>query len=233
MKFISSFIFCLIVILIGVNVNAAKVNNVDVYYENGKTCAAIEVDGTIRFTHQIEDAKDGKPFRIIVDILSATHNLGAKSFVNLPKSSILKIRSSQYCVKPENVVRVVFDMAHESVYSIDLSGNVVKVSIPDKSTKSFERWSSKKFLAGLKPKKESKQKLTVKKETKKQSKTFAQINNSIEQDRLASLGSKKTKKQTKTTVKIVAKESKQNYGPKFDPKLLAAASSSKIKTEKK
>ena len=233
MKFISSFIFCLIVILIGVNVNAAKVNNVDVYYENGKTCAAIEVDGTIRFTHQIEDAKDGKPFRIIVDILSATHNLGAKSFVNLPKSSILKIRSSQYCVKPENVVRVVFDMAHESVYSIDLSGNVIKVSIPDKSTKSFERWSSKKFLAGLKPKKESKQKLAVKKETKKQSKTFAQINNSIEKDRLASLGSNKTKKQTKTTVKIVAKESKQNYGPKFDSKLLADASHSKIKTEKK
>ena len=85
----------------------------------------------------------------------------------------------------------------------------------------------------MKPKKEAKQTLTVKKEEVKKTKSVAQINNSIEKDRLASLGNQKTKKQSKTSVKIVAKESKYNYGPKFDSKLLADASSANIKTEKK
>src|SRR5512140_551051 len=80
---------------------AAQVTNVSLSYQNGVTVARVDVEGTIRFAHQTEIPKDGKPDRMILDVLSAVHALPAKSFDNLPPCQITDIRTSQYSVTPE------------------------------------------------------------------------------------------------------------------------------------
>ena len=68
---------------------ASDVTNVALSSSNGTTVATININhineaDPIRFSHQIEEAKDGKPFRVIVDILTARHRLGANKFLSLP-----------------------------------------------------------------------------------------------------------------------------------------------------
>ena len=94
----------------------------------------------LRFTHQTEEAKDGKPFRVIVDILSATHKLSANNFLSLPDCPIKGIRSSQYTVKPEASVRIVFDMEAEQVYRVESGDSWVKLFFADKAKRTFEWW---------------------------------------------------------------------------------------------
>ncbi len=121
---------------------ASKVTNVQLAYENGESVARIEVSGQIRFTHQTEIPKDGKPDRVIVDVLSATHELGAKVFDNLPNCPVTAIRTSQYSVKPEAVVRLVFDVKKTPVYQVETKGQAIVVHFVDKSATPFPTWSS-------------------------------------------------------------------------------------------
>lgn len=131
---------------------AAKVSNVQLAWENGETVARIEVSGQVRFTHQTEIPKDGKPDRVIVDVLSATHELGAKVFENLPNCPITAIRTSQYSVKPEAVVRLVFDVKKTPVYQVESQGQFIVVHFIDKSAANFPTWSSApKATATAKP----------------------------------------------------------------------------------
>ncbi|MFH1687241.1 MAG: hypothetical protein ABIE70_06920 [bacterium] len=126
---------------------ASDVTNVQLAYKNGQTIATIESTGEARFTHQIEDAKDGKPFRVIVDILSATHGLKSKNFTSVPACIVSGIRSSQFSVYPEKVVRVVFDMDRETVYQIAGQGNRIQVTFPDKNAAAFTEWNSREAVA--------------------------------------------------------------------------------------
>ena len=127
-------ITAVIVCLIAGTVSASKVSDVELFYDNGLTTAKIKVEGTVRFTHQTEVAKDNKPYRVIVDVLSGTHNLGGHKFVSLPNCPVKAIRSSQYAVNPEAIVRIVFDMDAERVYRIDTKENY--------DTLSYELWQS-------------------------------------------------------------------------------------------
>lgn len=120
----------------------AKVTNVSLTYENGSTVADIDVEGVILFSHQTEEAKDGKPFRIIVDVLSATQELGARNFLTLPDCQVQHIRTSQYRVRPEKIVRLVFDMKGETIYRIQSQGKKIRVSFAGKSDRPFAVWSS-------------------------------------------------------------------------------------------
>ncbi len=121
---------------------ASKVTGVNISHDEEFTITQIDVEGDVRFTHQTEVAKDGKPFRIIIDILAATHEMGAKKFVNLPDCKVTGIRSSQYAVDPENVVRVVFDMTGETAYRVDADENSVKIYVFDPDAGQFSTWSS-------------------------------------------------------------------------------------------
>ncbi|MBU2652567.1 MAG: AMIN domain-containing protein, partial [Bacteroidetes bacterium] len=104
-------LICTILLLTaGSSFAAAKVSNVELTWQDGFTVAHVDVQGAVRFSHQTEEAKDGRPFRVIVDILSATHNLGQKTFSDVPTCPVTNIRTSQFAVSPEKVVRLVFDM---------------------------------------------------------------------------------------------------------------------------
>ncbi len=181
--------------------SAARVTGVTINHDEAFTIAITDVEGDVRFTHQTELAKDGKPFRIIVDILSATHEMGAKRFINLPDCKVVGIRSSQYAVDPENIVRVVFDMKAETAYRIDADENSVKLYVYDPDAGQFPVWSSQDAVNGedtsmsiaatVEP--------TVAESTRTETSTapagdpasiIAAINMALDEDRKLSLGSK-------------------------------------------
>ncbi|UCG62118.1 MAG: AMIN domain-containing protein [Candidatus Zixiibacteriota bacterium] len=171
-------------VLLGVgHAMAADVTRVDLSYTDGSTMARINVEGGIRFTHQTEVAKDGKPFRVIVDILSATHKLGANNFTSLPDCPIQSIRTSQFSVKPEAVVRVVFDMEGEQVYRVDSDNQWITLYFADKASRQFANWSTAGTAAPPKPTKPKVASAPV----KKAEKSAAELNKSIKNDHLASL----------------------------------------------
>ncbi len=215
------YIVIALAVVLAASVNASQVKNVELQYKDGFTSAIISIDGPVRFTHQTEDAKDGKPFRVIVDILSATHELGSKNFHELPNCPVQSIRTSQFSVIPEKVVRFVFDMDSERVYRVDSDKNSVSLFFSDKSTQKFTSWSSSNNV--LKKKKPVYAKTAVDKTKKRTtSKTVASLNKSINSDRLSSFESNSSaakkdvsKPQPKVTKKV------EFYGPEIDADLLA------------
>ncbi len=197
-------IYCIIAALILLAASSAlassRVTNIELSFQNGQTVARLDVDGTVRFSHQTEVAKDGKPFRVIIDILKGRHHLGAKKFLSLPHCPVRGIRTSQYAVQPEEVVRVVFDMEKETAYQVESDQNSVIVSFPDKTGRSFAPWSSSVVVAEL-AKKSNQSKVAPKVAAKPvaptaipstQAKTTAELNAAIDKDRLAALGSTDT-----------------------------------------
>ncbi len=134
--------FILMVVAAPIAFSGTSVDGLHLKSINGETVLKIDVGGPFQFTHQIEEAKDGKPYRIIVDIFPAVHNLNQKTFANLPVSIISAVRTSQYSVKPEKIVRVVLDLKNSSIYRIEKSGNFAFIYIPDSENSNFIEWSS-------------------------------------------------------------------------------------------
>lgn len=128
--------------------SAARVTGVTISHDEAFTIASIEVEGDVRYTHQTEIAKDGKPFRIIVDIPMSTHEMDGNKFINLPECKVVGIRSSQYAVDPENIVRVVFDMKAETAYRIDADNKSVKIYVYDADAVHFPVWSTLEVVNG-------------------------------------------------------------------------------------
>ncbi len=178
------------------SVNSSKVTSIELDHIQGFTVANIKVDGSVRFTHQTEIAKDGRPFRIIVDILSATHNLSAKTFENLPDCRITGIRTSQFSVKPEKIVRIVLDMKGESTYRIESRKNSVFLFVHDKDSKSFATWSSDSYkepAPAKKPAVAAKPSSAKDEPDNSSYAKIASINKALDDDRKSSLESKASK----------------------------------------
>jgi len=213
MKKLSTIIIGLLLLAAG-NALASRVTGVNISHVDGFTVAQVDVEGDVRFTHQTEVAKDGKPFRIIIDILAATHEMGAKVFENLPNCKMIDIRSSQYSVDPEKIVRLVFDMKGESTYRIDAESNSLKLYVTDPDAAPFPVWSSHDILKGdlTTTVSESTQVETAQAETTKPESTqaapatpaandpasiIASINKALDEDRLLSLGTEPAKEKEK------------------------------------
>jgi Tfp pilus assembly protein PilP len=129
----------------------AKVTNIRLSYENGAAVARVDVDGTIRFAHQTEVPKDGKPDRMILDVLGATNDLSVKEFTGLPSCTVERIRTSQYSVRPEKIARIVFDMTRAPIYSVTQEGSAIKVVFTDASAKPFLAWTAFPEAGSVKP----------------------------------------------------------------------------------
>ena len=226
-------------VFFAVSVNASQVKNVELQYNDGFTTAVISIDGPVRFTHQTEEAKDGKPFRVIVDILSATHELGSKNFYKLPKCPIQAIRTSQFSTNPENIVRFVFDMDSERVYRIDTDNKSVTLYFSDKSTAKFVNWSSAQYIAEQKKQNTPVNVASVPKEEEQMaqvstqpSKSSTALNKSINEDRLASLGNTPSENKSPVSTPVVkpqpvVEKKIENYGPEINQTQLAQAEADK------
>lgn len=107
-----------------------------------ETVCKIYADGPFQYTHEIPEQLPGKPYRVLVDIFPAVHNLNGKEFVNLPPAVVTSIRSSQYAVSPEKIVRIVFDLKETVPYRIEKNGNQIWIYLPDKESAPFPQWAS-------------------------------------------------------------------------------------------
>ena len=138
-------IILLAILMVAAPLTAATpnhINRLELTHENDFTVMTIYGQTAMKTVHQSVEAKEGKPFRIVVDCLPARHNLQVKNFTDLPSSVITNIRTSQYAINPEEVVRIVLDMAKTTIYRVDELDNMVKVYVSDPDTKSFAAWSS-------------------------------------------------------------------------------------------
>jgi hypothetical protein len=171
---------------------ASQVTNVEISYQDGFTIARIDIQGPVRFTHRTEVPKDGRPDRVIVDLLSATHELGGKEFLELPPCVIAGIRSSQYAVSPEKIARIVFDLKTAPVYRIESDDKSVTVYFNEKEPKSFAAWSTSSVAGN----KESVQPAVLALQPANEvvpevkPKSVEARNEAIEQDRIESLSDK-------------------------------------------
>ncbi len=118
------------------------VSNLRLSHEGSFTVLTVEGNGIIRTAHQSVEAKEGKPFRIVIDCLASRHMLKQKSFSSMPASVITSIRTSQYAVTPEEVVRIVLDLKEESVYRVESVDNQVKILVSDTRTPAFAEWTA-------------------------------------------------------------------------------------------
>ncbi|UCD17059.1 MAG: AMIN domain-containing protein [Candidatus Zixiibacteriota bacterium] len=142
-------LFLIIAIIAGLAVSSvmadADVNKLYVSRSGDETVFKIEAAGPFQFSHQLEEAKDGKPFRVVIDLFPALHRLGVKSFYELPPSIIASIRTSQFAVNPEKVVRIVLDLKNSAVYRIEKQDNFIYVRIPDRESGAFKEWCSRDY----------------------------------------------------------------------------------------
>jgi len=106
------------------------------------TSLIIPLPGRVLCNHFIEEPKDGKPFRVVLDLCGAVHQLDQKNFAALPSGIITRIRTSQYATTPQNVVRVVLDLAHEATYKVTADEKAVTVSLVTPGEPEFTPWSS-------------------------------------------------------------------------------------------
>lgn len=132
----------LLALVLATSASAAQVGSIRLAHENGATVAHIDVQGPFQFTHTAEVPKDGKPDRLIVDIIGASHTWGPKEWSALPQCSISKLRIGQYSSKPEKVVRVVFELGKAPVYQADSDGKSITIRLTDNSVKPFAAWTS-------------------------------------------------------------------------------------------
>ncbi|MCB2202294.1 hypothetical protein KQH51_05435 [bacterium] len=177
-------------LLLAASAFASSVTDIELRHEDGGVAAYIAVDGTVRFIHQVEPPKDGKPYRVIVDVLSATHALGQRNYTELPAGcNIYSIRTSQYAVQPEKMVRVVFDMENQPLYSVTAESGAVRVFFTDKSAKAFPTWTSG---AHVSPTLQVSSPASPKVAAKPAETPSTAANKALENDRMASLAGDKT-----------------------------------------
>lgn len=108
---------------------AAQLSNITVGRSQDFTVVTLFGDAPASVSHQAIEAKSGKPNRIVVDLTGVEHGLPKNNFDHLPAGSISRIRTSQFAVSPEPVVRIVLDLATAAAYKLETEGNNVRVMV--------------------------------------------------------------------------------------------------------
>lgn len=98
---------------------SCRVHNISLERKGGLTRLSVHANKAFEFVHSTEEAKDGKPYRVIIDCKDALFDLPQKNFQDgLPSGIIQAIRTSQFQVVPERIVRVVVDLKGPADYKL-------------------------------------------------------------------------------------------------------------------
>jgi hypothetical protein len=143
MKYIITIAGILLMVSAGFGTDIS-INELQIGQQGKEVYLKIKTEGPCQYTHEIAEAKDGKPFRVVVDVFPAVHDLPMKNFSDVPASVISSLRTSQYSVNPEKVVRVVLDLNQTVVYRIEKKGDWIWLYVPDNNVTAFPVWSSTK-----------------------------------------------------------------------------------------
>ena len=135
-------IICILLVLAaGLNATAAvRVTNLFMEKNSQFTEFTIACDHDFQYQHQIVEASDNKPFRIVVDVLDAVHRLPQWDFDHLPQGSISKIRTSQFAVEPREIVRVVLDVKGILTYKLKKEDNNLVLFVNTPGDPKIDRW---------------------------------------------------------------------------------------------
>jgi hypothetical protein len=100
-------------------VGSSRIRNISLKKEGDFTKVTVYADKPFEFSHFTEEAKGGKPYRVIVDCRDAIFDLPQNNFrAGLPAGTIETIRTSQYQAVPDRIVRVVLDLKAPVVYKV-------------------------------------------------------------------------------------------------------------------
>jgi hypothetical protein len=100
----------------------------------------VYADGPFTFSHFIEEAKAGKPYRVVLDMKDCLHKLPQFNFRDLPTSVITAVRTSQYKIKPDKVVRIVADLSRSATYTIKQGQDRITLIFAAPEEKEFQFW---------------------------------------------------------------------------------------------
>jgi len=100
-------------------IGSSRIQNISLKKEGNLTKVTVYADKPFEFSHFTEEAKEGKPYRVIIDCQDAIFDLPQNNFkTGLPAGTIKVIRTSQYQAAPERIVRVVLDLKAPVVYKV-------------------------------------------------------------------------------------------------------------------
>lgn len=122
---------------------SSRIVNVSLKKEGDFTKVAVYGDRPFEFSHSTEEAKGGKPYRVIIDCQDAIFDLPQHNFrEGLPSGTITAIRTSQFQAVPERIVRVVLDLRGPVVYKVcnRESENEVNIAVSTKKDPDFPTW---------------------------------------------------------------------------------------------
>jgi hypothetical protein len=98
---------------------SCRIENISLKKEGDFTKVTVYADKPFEFSHFTEEAKDGKPYRVIIDCQDAIFDLPRNNFkTGLPAGTIKAIRTSQFQAVPQRIVRVVLDFKAPVVYKV-------------------------------------------------------------------------------------------------------------------
>lgn len=200
---------------------SCRIQNVSLERAGKFTKITVYADGPFEFSHATEEAKDGKPYRVIIDCKDALFGLPQNNFTEgLPVGTIRGIRTSQFEVVPERIVRVVLDVEGPVVYKVlDNKGkNKASIAILTAGDPDFSMWTAATVEGGGKrgtKTEDTGEKITAKQQASSPGKTgpssgTAKAPNVISSpDKLASGEASKAKYTTKTTTVAVKPQAGQ------------------------
>ncbi len=126
-----AFVGILMVPVIGLA--SVSVENISLKRQGDFTELTVYGSEGMKYEHQIVEPGAGKPYRIVLDLKDAEHDLPHYNFNDLPGQSITSIRTSQFSVKPDKIVRIVLDVRGKITYKVreDESSITLMLSTPD------------------------------------------------------------------------------------------------------
>lgn len=122
---------------------SGRIENISLSKEGDFTQVTILANQPFEFVHSTEEAKDGKPYRLVIDCKDMVFGLPQHDFKEgLPSGMIEAIRTSQFQVVPEMIVRVVLDLKGSVVYKVLETGSEKKgtIAILTKQDSDFSTW---------------------------------------------------------------------------------------------
>jgi hypothetical protein len=122
---------------------SCRIKNISLKKEGKFTEVSVYADKHFEFSHFTEEAKGGKPYRVVIDCQDAIFDLPRNNYkVELPPGSITAIRTSQYQVDPERIVRVVLDLKGPLVYKLTNpeTENEASIAILTTQDPDFSMW---------------------------------------------------------------------------------------------
>jgi hypothetical protein len=130
----------LLLLIPAVSSAVVTVDNVSLKKQGEFTELTIYASDAVEFDHQIVEPGAGKPYRIVIDLKDAYHKLPRYNFKDLPSETITSIRTSQFSVKPEKVVRVVLDVKGSVTYKVKRDSDYVTLVIATPDDTEFPFW---------------------------------------------------------------------------------------------